>query len=109
VSSSLILGVMVATAHLGPSPIPLQSFTPGIYAIAPSGLSGGFYHNSEGRASAWIGATASRGALSLSIGVVSGYGPLRPLLAASYRFEGTGLRLSLVPHRTAPLTLGVEW
>lgn len=112
--AGLVLGVNLVTAHTAPG---LESATPGIYARADFGLSGGVYRNSYGRASAWLGWTWESGdflgerRFALTVGAVTGYPakPVLPLLVPSVRFglaDDVSLRLALIPK---PPQIGSAW
>lgn len=112
--AGLVLGLNLATVHSAPG---FETATPGIYARAEMGLSGGLYRNSHGRASAWLGWTWESGSFlgerrfAVTVGAVTGYPakPVMPLLVPSVRFglaEGVDLRLALIPK---PPQVGSAW
>ena len=102
-SGALVLGLHLATAHLGAAQ-GLQAATPGIYLRTEAGLTAGVYRNSNGRTSSyagWTWETEGRG-LALTLGAVTGYAaaPVMPLVVPSARLPlaaGLALRLAYVP------------
>lgn len=101
---ALIIGLHLATAH-GPAPegVQLQSFNPGVYVRAASGLTVGAFRNSHGRASVYGGWTWSTTdqRWSITAGAVTGYPRARvlPLVVPSMRVgiaDGWALRTSLL-------------
>lgn len=106
-SSTLILGLHLATAHFGaPAGAELTGANPGIYLRTGAGLTAGHYRNSHGRPSTyagWTWATAD-GRWSLTAGAVTGYPRARvsPLLAPSLRLplpgdSGLAARITYLP------------
>ncbi len=73
-----ILGLHLLSAHLGdldPGAHP-RTFTPGIYAVAPSGVTAGAYRNSLDKDTVYLGWTWRTGWSPLTMALV-GYVPLR--------------------------------
>lgn len=125
--NELLLGVMLLSTHLGDMNYGAERTlaTPGVYVVAPSGLTAGVYRNTLRRTSVQLGYTHDLGAgWALSGGLVSGYPSTKrgyaedptskwPTVyaAVSYRFGGSGVggRVLWVPlQRTQPVTLAVE-
>lgn len=124
-----IIGLHLFTVHAGPLTDPGAHRalpTPGIYAVAPSGLTFGGYRNSLSgtplypgeRYSAYAGWTWRTGAaigpasdITITAGAVTGYvRQISPLVGVGARL-GTGelaTRVLWVPHRTQPLSLSLE-
>lgn len=116
-----ILGLHLFSAHFGDDDAvaKLRWFTPGVYAVAPSGLTVGTYRNSIDRQTAYGGWTWRTGAdfgpfsdVTLTAAAASGYRESRvmPLVAAAATL-GHGdyaPRLTWVPHRTHPVSLSIE-
>lgn len=123
------IGLHIATAHAGSLPDPgahRALMTPGIYAVAPSGLTFGAYRNSLSRTirypgervSAYAGWTWKAGDFGpardvrVTVAAVTGYvEPVSPLLGVSVKlWEGTSApRVLWVPHRTQPVSLAWEF
>ena len=123
---SWIIGVQIFTTHLGAVEpdmgveVKRSLPTPGIYAIAPSGLTFGSYRNSIGRASVYGGWTFRTGGdfgplkdVSFTLAGVTGYReiPVLPLVGISAKLGGFpgAPRLIFVPLDSAPLTVAWEW
>ena len=125
--NELIIGVMLLSTHLGDMNVGAERTltTPGVYVVAPSGLTAGAYRNTLRRTSLQLGYTYElSGGWALSGGLVSGYPSTKrgwasdptskfPTVyaAVSYRFgcSGVGGRVLWVPlQRTQPVTLSVE-
>lgn len=107
---SIILGAHLLTAHVpgaycsGVS-LRCQDYertTPGLYAIAPSGVTFGAYRNSYGAGSVYAGwsfQTADR-RFALLVAVATGYRRALPLVVPSWRqpiTENGSVRLSFMP------------
>lgn len=120
-----IIGLHLISTHLGDmNPGAERTLaTPGVYVVAPNGITAGAYRNTLRRTSVHLGYThALGGGWALSAGAVTGYPNTRtgyaseptskwptPYLAASYTFGGgTGGRLTWMPVRTQPLSLAIE-
>lgn len=102
--SAVILGLHLATAHLGPFADTKSPINPGIYVRAESGLTAGVYRNSVHRLSSYAGWTweTPNGRFALTVGAVSGYqdNALSPLIVPSMRMQlGDSLagRISYLP------------
>jgi hypothetical protein len=116
-----ILGLHLLSAHLGdldPGAHP-RTFTPGIYAVMPSGATFGAYRNSIDRDTVYGGWTWRTGwkagplnDVTLTAAAATGYteGKVVPLFAVAATL-GQGPyapRLLWAPHRTQPVSLAVE-
>lgn len=116
-----ILGLHLLSAHLGdldPGAHP-RTFTPGIYAVAPSGVTAGAYRNSLDRDTVYLGWTWRTGwnagpftDVTLTAAAATGYSEAKvvPLLAVAATL-GNGPyapRLLWAPHRTQPVSLAIE-
>lgn len=116
-----ILGLHLLSGHFGdldPGAHP-RRFTPGIYAVAPSGATGGAYRNSVNRDTVYAGWTWRPGwsvgpvtDITLTAAAATGYPEAKvvPLLAVAATI-GNGSyapRLLWVPHRTQPVSLAIE-
>lgn len=125
--NELIIGVMLLSTHLGDMNYGAERTlaTPGVYLVAPSGLTAGMYRNTLRRTSVQLGYTYElSNRWAISGGLVSGYPATKrgyasdptsrlPTVyaAVSYRFGGErlGARVLWVPlQRTQPVTLAVE-
>jgi hypothetical protein len=84
-ATGLTLGLHIGTWHTDPG---LNNTNPGIYAIAPSGLTGGIYRNSLSRPSVYAGYSfqSEDRTFALLVGGVTGYSrPLMPMVIPSAR------------------------
>lgn len=124
-----IIGLHIFATHLGELPDPgahRSIATPGVYAVAPSGLTLGFYRNSLSetplypghRWSAYGGwtwqAADSFGPLrdvKATAAAVTGYAsPVLPMVGLSARLGDSkhAPRILWVPHRTQPVNVAWE-
>jgi hypothetical protein len=110
-----IVGIQLYSTHLNPEYPADNSKTPGIYAVAPSGLTLGTYKNSSSKQTFYVGNTWKFQTWNTHITLAAATGyykrPLVPLLAISIPIGDSPLapRLSFVPHKSAPLSLSIEW
>jgi len=95
-ATALVLGVHLLSFHADPHQ---ETITPGVYAIAPSGVTLGFYRNSERGRSTYLGWSLQGQHWAVTVGAVTGYrrAPVLPIFVPSYRFDN-GIRLSVVPN-----------
>jgi hypothetical protein len=116
-----IIGAHIAGAHLGNLPDPGSHrtlWTPGIYAVAPSGFTIGAYRNSlshtpnypKTRVTTYAGWTWQLSKnVNITAAAATGYvEKISPLIAVSYSFGQSGARMSWVPHKTHPVSLSIE-
>jgi len=116
-----IIGLHLLSAHLGdldPGAHP-RRFTPGIYAVAPSGVTVGAYRNSLDNDTVYAGWTWRTGYsagpfndVTLTAAAATGYSEAKivPLLAVAATI-GDGPyapRILWAPHRTQPVSLAIE-
>jgi hypothetical protein len=100
----MTVGAHLATAHLGDHGAPRegwQNVNPGLYVRLANGITAGAYWNSERRTSAYAGWTlaTSDDRWALTVGAVTGYGGVKPLLAPSVRIgltKAVSVRLTLL-------------
>jgi len=122
--TALVLGLHLATYHTNPTYVDpqgqqqaYQGVNPGVYVVAPNGLTTGFYRNSMNRASAYAGwsyrSPHTYGDWGLTLGAASGYNTkVQPMVVPSVRI---GLvRLALLPkvqrvNQTTAVHLSVEY
>ena len=102
-----VIGLHLLSFHAGPS---METITPGVYAIAPSGATLGYYRNSHRRPSAYAGWSWQGRHWALTAGAVTGYerAKVLPLLVPSYRFS-TGMRASVIPNPWGESALHLSW
>jgi hypothetical protein len=90
------MGLHIATYHTDRS-TKYNEFNPGFY-VMHKGATAGFYKNSEGGNSWYIGTTLPVWKFDVLIGMVQGYKRgSTPMLVPSYKFESTGIRLAFIP------------
>jgi hypothetical protein len=102
-------GAHIATYHFDRSK-ERQEVNPGAYAEC-NGYTAGAFLNSLDKPSAYAGYTVEHGPVALTAGVVTGYGPLSPMVAASIAL-GAGFRLSIFPphgHKSGGLHITREF
>lgn len=101
----LVLGLHLLTAHAAPG---YETATPGVYAMAPSGLTVGAYRNSYGRPTAYAGWTWSEGRYHVTLIGATGYrrAPVVPLLAGGIKVGQ--VRFSVLPGRVSALNVSIE-
>ncbi|MBK9133371.1 MAG: hypothetical protein IPM15_03180 [Betaproteobacteria bacterium] len=116
-----ILGLHLLSAHLGdldPGAHP-RRFTPGIYAVAPSGVTAGAYRNSLDKDTVYLGWTWRSGYhvgpftdVTFTAAAATGYSEAKvvPLLAvaATLGHGPYAPRVLWAPHRTQPVSLAIE-
>jgi len=90
--AAITIGVHLATAHTRSG---FEPINPGVYVVA-DGWTAGALRNSRGVASVYGGYTfeTEDRRFALTVGAISGYGGVRPLVVPSVQFDGW--RLSLI-------------
>lgn len=125
-TAAWVLGLHLATYHSAPTyrdhrtDVPFNNVNPGLYVVAPNGLTAGFYRNSYRRDSVYVGwsyrAPTKVGEFGLTVGAVTGYetkqfGKVMPLLVPSYK--AGPFRLSFIPkvekNGASAVHLSTEW
>jgi hypothetical protein len=110
-----LLGLHLLTYHFIPPQdggTPYRTITPGVYAKCESGLTAGYFKNSFGHPSQYVGYSWDWGNFSLIGAAVHGYeaSPVLPIVFPSYKFDH--VRLSLLPDdhlRPLAVNLSVEF
>lgn len=103
--TACLIGIHIATSHFHAAPPGaerLRESNPGAYLKCPGGTTAGTLRNSYGRQSVYLGHTFERGALSLTVGAITGYpaAPVLPMVSAGIRVpvsESVAWRLSFLP------------
>jgi hypothetical protein len=118
-----IVGLMLASTHLGPMNVGAERtlLTPGAYVVMRNGITVGAYRNTLKRTSILAGYTHQLdGRVSLSAGVITGYPQTKtgyahepsrigPYIAISYAFgQDSGARAMFMPQRTMPVAIAYE-
>lgn len=124
--TALVLGLHLATYHTSPTYVDpqgqqqaYQGVNPGVYVVAPNGLTAGFYRNSRDRDSVYAGyswrSPHRYGDYGLTVGAASGYdtpGGVLPMVVPSVRLGP--VRLAVFPkvqrvNQTTAVHLSVEY
>lgn len=124
--TALVLGLHLATYHTSPTYVDpqgqqqaYQGVNPGMYVVAPNGLTAGAYRNSRNRTSVYAGwsyrSPHTYGDWGLTLGAASGYdtpGGVLPMVVPSVRLGP--VRLAVFPkiqrvNQTTAVHLSVEY
>lgn len=102
-----VLGLHLISAHPGSEG--MNNVNPGVYAVAPSGLTFGAYHNSYRRLSMYAGWSFRHEPLFFFAAVATGYRPpIAPLGGVGVKLPG-GFRLLTGPTDKGKPIFHVSW